>query len=150
VLAAIAVVAELSRRGDWLQHAIEVAAFGGEEGSRFPAHILTSSALLGAVGPELMDSRDKDGISVPEAVAAAGGNAVTAASEMVLAIERLASSEKALVATVGQIAAPPGAQNVIPGKVRFTIDMRRRSDADRDRPIGLAHRAVRNRRPPRR
>jgi allantoate deiminase len=75
VLAAIAVVAELSRCGERLQHAIEVAAFGEAEGSRFSAHLLTSSALIGAVGPELMDSRDKDGISVREAVAAAGGNA---------------------------------------------------------------------------
>jgi acetylornithine deacetylase/succinyl-diaminopimelate desuccinylase-like protein len=55
VLAAIAVVAELSRGGERLQHAIEVAAFGEEEGSRLPTHILTSSALIGAVGPELMD-----------------------------------------------------------------------------------------------
>ena len=75
VLAAIAVAAELSRCGERLQHAIEVAAFGEEEGSRFSAHILTSSALIGAVAPEFMDSRDKDGISVREAVAAAGGNA---------------------------------------------------------------------------
>jgi allantoate deiminase len=206
VLAAIAVVAELSRCGERLQHAIEVAAFGEEEGSRFSAHILTSSALIGAVGPEFMDSRDKDGISVREAVAAAGGNAddylscarkageiaaylelhieqgpvleqsglalgavtaingshrlsvtvsgfaghagtvpmsqrrdaLAAASEMVLAIEHLASSDKALVATVGQIAALPGAQNVIPGKVRFSIDMRSPSDAVCTR----AHRAL--------
>jgi allantoate deiminase len=206
VLAGIAVVAELSRRGERLQHAIEVAAFGEEEGSRFPAHILTSSALIGAVGPKLMDSRDKDGISVREAVVAAGGNAddylrcartageiaaylelhieqgpvleqsglalgavtaisgshrlsvtvsgfaghagtvpmaqrrdaLAAASEMILAIERLACSDKALVATVGQIAALPGAQNVIPGKVRFSIDMRSPADGVRDR----AHRAL--------
>jgi allantoate deiminase len=176
VLAAIAVVAELSRCGERLQHAIEVAAFGEEEGSRFSAHILTSSALIGAVGPELMDSRDKDGISVREAVAAAGGNAddylscarkageiaaylelpieqgpveqsglaqrrdaLAAASELVLAIEHLASSDKALVATVGQIAALPGAQNVIPGKVRFSIDMRSPSATVRAR----AHRTLR-------
>jgi allantoate deiminase len=50
-----------------------------------------------------------------------------------LAIEHLASSDKALVATVGQIAALPGAQNVIPGKVRFSIDMRSSSDTVRAR-----------------
>src|SRR5262249_12755065 len=37
VLAAIAVVAELSDRGERLEHAIEVPAFGEEEGSRFSA-----------------------------------------------------------------------------------------------------------------
>src|SRR5215510_16390402 len=75
VLAAIAVVAELSRCGERLEHAVEVAAFGEEEGSRFPAHILTSSALIGAVGRDLLEGRDRDGISVSEALAAAGGNA---------------------------------------------------------------------------
>ena len=59
-----------------------------------------------------------------------------AASDMLLAIERLAASEPQLVATVGQIAALPGAQNVIPGKVRFSIDMRSPSDAVRDRVHG--------------
>jgi acetylornithine deacetylase/succinyl-diaminopimelate desuccinylase-like protein len=58
---------------------------------------------------------------------------------MVLAIEPLASSDKALVATVGQIAALPGAQNVIPGKVRLSIDMRSPSATVRAR----AHRTLR-------
>ena len=61
--------------GERLDHAIEVPAFGEEEGSRFSAHILTSSALIGAVGPELLEVRDADGISVREALAAAGGDA---------------------------------------------------------------------------
>ena len=43
VLAAIAVVADWRARGERLDHAIEVVAFGEEEGSRFPTHILTSS-----------------------------------------------------------------------------------------------------------
>ena len=60
-------------------------------------------------------------------------DALVAASEIILAIERLACSDKALVATVGQIAALSGAQNVIPGKVRFSIDMRSPTDAVRDR-----------------
>ena len=207
VLAAIAVVAELARTGERLQHAIEVAAFGEEEGSRFPTHILTSSALIGAVNPELLDSRDAQGVSVREALAAAGGNAANyqscarkpgeiaaylelhieqgpvleksglalgavtaiigsvrllvtvsgfaghagtvpmsercdalmAASEMLLAIERLAAGENDLVATVGQITALPGAQNVIPGTVKFSVDMRSPSDAVRER----AHDALR-------
>jgi len=37
------VVAELARTGERLDHAVEVAAFGEEEGSRFPTHILTYS-----------------------------------------------------------------------------------------------------------
>lgn len=204
VLAAIAVVAQLSQRGERLQHALEVVAFGEEEGSRFPTHLLTSSALIGAVSPELLDSRDADGVSVREALAAAGGSAddfrscarnagaiaaylelhieqgpvleksglaigavtaingsvrllvsvsgfaghagtvpmperrdaLTAASEMVLAIERLAASERELIATVGQLTVLPGARNVIPGQVTFSVDMRSPSDAVRERAHG--------------
>ena len=204
VLAAIAAVAELRDRGQRLDHAVEVVAFGEEEGSRFSAHILTSSALVGAVGPELLEVRDADGVSVREALARAGGNAaawrdcarprgeiaaflelhieqgpmleaqgkalaavtavngsvrsvvtvagfaghagtvpmghrkdaLAAASEMVLAVERIGASEPGLVATVGRIAALPGAQNVIPGRVTFTVDMRSPSDAARDKAHG--------------
>ena len=75
VLAAIAVVEELARTGERLGHAVEVAAFGEEEGSRFLAHILTSSALVGDVKPALLDTKDADGISIRDALAACGGDA---------------------------------------------------------------------------
>jgi allantoate deiminase len=200
VLAAICVVEELARRGERLAHAIEVAGFGEEEGSRFSAHILTSSALIGAVKPALLDLRDTDGISVREALHQAGGeangykacarrkgeiaaylelhieqgpvleskglplatvtaingsvrslarvtgfaghagtvpmgarHALTAASEMIVAIDRLGRGQRDLVVTVGRIKALPGAPNVIPGRVEFTIDMRSPWDAARKR-----------------
>ena len=38
-------------RGERLDHAIEVVAFGEEEGVRFPTHLLTSSALVGTLEP---------------------------------------------------------------------------------------------------
>jgi hydantoinase/carbamoylase family amidase len=60
-------------------------------------------------------------------------DALAAASEMVLAVERIGASEPDLVATVGRLSALPGAQNVIPGRVSFTIDMRSPSDAARER-----------------
>jgi acetylornithine deacetylase/succinyl-diaminopimelate desuccinylase-like protein len=52
---------------------------------------------------------------------------------MVLGVERIGASEPDLVATVGRMSAFPGAQNVIPGRVSFTIDMRSPADAVRDR-----------------
>jgi acetylornithine deacetylase/succinyl-diaminopimelate desuccinylase-like protein len=52
---------------------------------------------------------------------------------MVLAIEKLAASQDGLVATVGRLKVLPGVQNVIPGRVEFTIDMRSPSDALRRR-----------------
>jgi hydantoinase/carbamoylase family amidase len=60
-------------------------------------------------------------------------DALAAAAEMILAVERIGASEAHLVATVGRINALPGAQNVIPGRVSFTIDMRSPSDTVRDR-----------------
>ena len=75
VTAAIAAVADLARRGERLGHAIEVAAFGEEEGSRYSAHILTSSALIGAVKPSMLDLEDSDGISIRDALRSAGGDA---------------------------------------------------------------------------
>ncbi|MCY7387941.1 MAG: allantoate amidohydrolase [Burkholderiales bacterium] len=56
---------------------------------------------------------------------------LAAAAECVLAIESLARATPDLVATVGQIEAFPGAINVIPGRVRFTIDVRSPRDQER-------------------
>ncbi|MBL8511579.1 MAG: allantoate amidohydrolase [Betaproteobacteria bacterium] len=58
-------------------------------------------------------------------------DAVAAAAQCVLAIESLARATPNLVATVGQIAAFPGAGNVIAGLARFSIDVRSPSDTER-------------------
>ena len=58
-------------------------------------------------------------------------DALTAAAECLLAIESICSDQEELVATVGQIKASPGATNVIPGDVEFSIDIRSSDDAIR-------------------
>jgi len=58
-------------------------------------------------------------------------DALTAAAEMVLAIEHHARHQGHLVATVGRIEAAPGAINVIPGRADFTVDLRALSDGER-------------------
>ena len=63
-------------------------------------------------------------------------DALAAAAECVLAIELLAGSEADLVGTVGKIEALPGAINVIPGRVRFSLDVRAPTDAQRERVVG--------------
>lgn len=60
-------------------------------------------------------------------------DALAAAAECVLAVELLANSERDLVGTVGKIEALPGAINVIPGRVRFSVDVRAPTDAQRER-----------------
>ena len=47
-----------------------------------------------------------------------------AASEMVLAVNALCRSDERIRATVGQLEVLPNASNVIPGQVKFSIDMR--------------------------
>lgn len=51
-------------------------------------------------------------------------DALVAASECIIAIEKLCAGMQDLVGTVGQINALPGAGNVIPGEVNFSLDLR--------------------------
>ena len=199
VLAGIAAVEALSRAGERLPVAIEVIAFGDEEGVRFPTALTGSRAVAGTLDPNLLDARDADGVTVQKALAEAGGDArayascarrpedvlaylevhieqgpvleaeglpvgvvtaingatrarvqvkgeaghagtvpmalrrdaLAAAAEMVLVVEREGQATADLVATVGQIEARPGSANVVPGAARFTIDVRAPADATR-------------------
>lgn len=58
-------------------------------------------------------------------------DALAAAAEVILAVERHCQGTAGLVGTVGRIETLPGAINVIPGLARFTIDIRAENDADR-------------------
>lgn len=58
-------------------------------------------------------------------------DALTAAAECVLAIEKRGRATPELVATVGALECKPGATNVIPGDVQFTIDVRSPRDEER-------------------
>lgn len=62
-------------------------------------------------------------------------DALATAAECVLAIERIGRGEPELVATVGKIDALPGAINVIPGEVTFTVDVRAPRDDPRERAV---------------
>ena len=200
-LAALAVVEALSARDERLDHAIEIVAFGDEEGVRFRTTLTGSLALAGNYPEDALDQRDANGVSMREALIEFGGDpehalllrrkgvaafveahieqgprleaeglplgvvtaingatrlevgvdgvaghagatpmslrrdALTAAAEMTLAIEERARREPDLVATVGRLEAWPGATNVIPGHVQFSIDIRAPADANRARAI---------------
>jgi len=191
VMLGIECVAALHAAGKRAPFPIEVYAFGDEEGSRFPASMLTSRAVAGTLDPADLEVGDRTGQSLDEALApfelstltyakAAHGpalayleahieqgpvleseglavgvvtgiasqlryeltvtgraghagtttmslrsDALTAAAEMVLAAERIARDAASdVVATVGRLIAGPGAPNVIPGRVGFTLDVR--------------------------
>jgi allantoate deiminase len=55
-------------------------------------------------------------------------DAVAAAAEWIVAVERIAKNVTGLVATVGQIEAKPGAINAIAGNVRVSLDIRHGRD----------------------
>ena len=64
-------------------------------------------------------------------------DALAGAAECIVAIEEFCKTDEAgLVGTVGYIHAMPGATNVIPGQVSFTIDIRAPTDAQRK--LGVA------------
>lgn len=202
VVAGILAVEELRRRGIALPFALEVLAFGDEEGVRFPKTLIGSSTIAGALGDPMLDFSDADGVTIREALAAFGGDpgglaaeayrredvlgyievhieqgpvlerldlalgvvtaiagqsrwriivtgeaghagtvpmeirhdALAAAAEMILAIEAVGRrpNEASLVATVGELRVMPGASNVIPGEIRFSVDLRAGTDGARE------------------
>jgi allantoate deiminase len=63
-------------------------------------------------------------------VMGARADALAAASEIVLAVERIARGRPDSVGTVGEIAVRPGAKNVVPGECVFSLDLRAPRDHD--------------------
>ncbi len=59
-------------------------------------------------------------------------DAAAAVAELVLFLERRAASEPDLVGTVGVLEVPDGSVNVVPGRCRFSLDIRATTDAVRD------------------
>jgi N-carbamoyl-L-amino-acid hydrolase len=59
-------------------------------------------------------------------------DAAAAAAELILLAERRAASAPDLVATVGMLEVPNGSINVVPGRCRFSLDVRATTDGVRD------------------
>ena len=70
-------------------------------------------------------------------------DALAASSEMVLAVESIAS-QFGIVATVGRLETRPGAVNVIPGQVNFSLDIRSEHDHKRDAALQLIEEVFRD------
>jgi hydantoinase/carbamoylase family amidase len=192
ILVPIACVAELKARGERLPVAVEVVAFSDEEGARFQTSFLSSRALVGRFDRAVLERRDAAGVSLADAMRAAGldaakidyaaldrsslaayvevhieqgpvllgegralgvvtaiaagarhsmkvigeaghagtvpmktrHDALAAAAEMIVAIEKRCSAGGSLVGTVGMLEVKDGTGNVIPGEVKFSVDIR--------------------------
>jgi N-carbamoyl-L-amino-acid hydrolase len=59
-------------------------------------------------------------------------DAAVAAAELVLAVQARARADDDSVGTVGRLEVPDGSVNVIPGRCRFTLDLRAPTDPQRD------------------
>ncbi len=59
-------------------------------------------------------------------------DAATAAAELALFAERRAGAEPHVVATMGMLEVPNGSINVVPGRCKFSLDIRATTDAVRD------------------
>ncbi len=213
VIAGILAVEELATRGLSLPFALEILAFGDEEGVRYPKTLSTSSAIAGILDPGVLELTDAAGMTMRAALAEFGGDpdhlateaylrgdvvgylevhieqgpvlerlnrslgvvtalasqgryrmqikgeaghagtvpmairhdALAAAAEAMTMIEEIAGkgSKAFLVATVGEIAASPGASNVIPGEVRLSLDVRAADDASRTEAVAEIRRRLR-------
>ena len=210
IITAIACVGDLNHRGKRLPFALEVVGFSDEEGVRFGSTLLGSRALAGTFNASALNVRDRDGVSMREAMQRVGldpdrigaaarsrgeflgylelhieqgpvleaeglpvgivtaisgatrlnvtlsgmaghagtvpmtmrRDALTGAAECLLAIETQCRSDVGLYGTVGYLEAAPGASNVIPGRVTFTIDMRSASDEHRRIAVAAAVRSI--------
>jgi N-carbamoyl-L-amino-acid hydrolase len=211
ILTALAVAAHLRRTEARLPFHLEVIGFAEEEGVRFAAPYIGSSAVAGCFDAAVLERHDAAGITleallrqhgvdlaairklardpqtlcgylevhieqgpvllekglplgVVTAIAGAARfrivvhgaaghagtvpmalrhDAAAAAAEMVLAVEQRCSGQGTLVGTVGQLAVPRGAINVIPGLCEFSLDVRAAADAARDAAIADILAAVR-------
>lgn len=59
-------------------------------------------------------------------------DAATAAAELALFVEKRAGAQPNIVGTVGMLEVPGGSINVVPGRCRFSLDLRATTDAQRD------------------
>ncbi len=72
ILLPIAVVKHMNERNEKLPFHLEIIAFSEEEGVRFKSTFLGSNAVIGQFDLALLDKVDADGISMREALLAAG------------------------------------------------------------------------------
>lgn len=75
ILLPIAVVRHLHERGEKLPFDFEIVAFSEEEGVRFKSTFLGSNAVIGQFDMTLLDRQDANGVSMRDALRAAGHDA---------------------------------------------------------------------------
>jgi allantoate deiminase len=133
-------IASASRAGERLVGYLEVHMEQGRELERAGLPVGIVSGIVGATRAEAQFT----GVPGHAGTTAMADrhDALCAAAEWVLEVEHLARERHGLVATVGRLAAHPGAPNVVPGEVSATLDVRHpRDDLRREAAESLRVRA---------
>jgi len=118
-------VRELHQRGQRLPFGLEVIGFAEEEGQRYKATFLGSGAVIGKFDTGWLAQKDADGITMREAMAAAGRK-----PEQIAAMKRDPSKYLGFVEVhieqgpvLNEIDLPLGVVTSINGSVRYVGDM---------------------------
>jgi allantoate deiminase len=123
-LAAPATVEELAARGERLDFAIEIVAFGDEEGVRFPKTMTGSRSLAGLIEEGALDQKDAEGVVMRDALKAFGGDpervAASRASGLAAFVELHIEQGPALEAEGLAL----GVVSAINGASRFDVEVR--------------------------
>ncbi|MGI4983140.1 MAG: allantoate amidohydrolase [Janthinobacterium lividum] len=125
VLSAIACVDALHRRGRRFPGAIEVIAFGDEEGVRFGVTMIGSAAMAGRFRPDWLEKTDRDGVTMRAALLAFGCDpdgwpALTRDFSRVRAYAELHIEQGPVLLEAGL---PAGIVSAIAGSTRVMVDL---------------------------
>ncbi|MHB1302057.1 MAG: allantoate amidohydrolase [Acidiphilium sp.] len=142
VVAAIEAVAHLGDAA--LAFAIEIVAFGDEEGVRFPAALTGSRAVAGTLDPTVLAATDADGMAMRDALAAFGGApddiaAAARAKGSVLAYLELHIEQGPVLEAEGL---PLGVVSAIAGAERHVVEVTGVAGHAGTVPMGLRHDAL--------
>ena len=123
-LAALSMVEELAAKGERLDVAVEIVAFGDEEGVRFPTTLTGSRAFAGLFARASLDQKDADGVTMrealtnfgcqPEAIATLRGRGVAAFVELHIEQGPVLEAEGLAIGVV----------TAINGATRFSVEAR--------------------------
>lgn len=144
VVAAIEVVAALHARGERLPFAVEVIAFGDEEGVRFPVTLTGGRAIAGILDTATLDAEDGEGVSLREALRRFGCDPsalprIARRREDVLGYVELHIEQGPVLETEDL---PVGVVTAINGASRFTAEVEGVAGHAGTVPMSLRHDAV--------
>ncbi|MES2940515.1 MAG: 2-oxo-4-hydroxy-4-carboxy-5-ureidoimidazoline decarboxylase [Pseudomonadota bacterium] len=123
----MACVHALSRRGERLPFGLEVVAFSEEEGQRYRANFLASSALTGHFDAAWLAQKDADGVAMADAMRQAG---LPGTMDAIAALRRDPAKYLGFVEVhieqgpvLNELDLPLGIVTSINGSVRFTCEV---------------------------